>query len=371
VTETAPAGAGERGAAPTGLRALAERAGSKASVQAQPDRSRESPLSGPTLALLLLVLIIVGGTLGYVAIEGWSLWDAFYMTVITVTTVGYREVHTLTRAGEGFTVVVLLVGVGTAFYVFTLLATLVVEGGLRAQLRRRRRLYMLDHISDHFIVCGFGRIGSVIVEELRSQGVPLVVIERDPERVHQVIETGGLAVEADASREEVLERVGIHRARGLIAAVGTDAENVYTVLTARLLRPDLLIISRASTDDARRKLLRAGADRVVSPYQLGALQIAQTALRPAVVDFVQLATSSSHLDLSMEQVRIGPGTEFDGKSILQANLRQRFGVIVIGIQRADGTMEFNPAAETRMHAGDHLVVLGRVPQLRELEAAVR
>ena len=242
--------------------------------------------------MLLLGLIVCGGTLGYSAIEGWDTWDAFYMTVISVTTVGYREVHPLSRAGEAFTVVVVTVGVATVLYTFSFLMARIVEGDLQERWTRRRRERMLDQLDHHFIVCGFGRMGHIIAREFSRQQVPFVIIERDPDRMQEAIDAGYLAVEADASSEQVLRRIGIDRARGLIAAVSTDAENVYAVLTARLLRPDLFIIGRAETDDARTKLERAGADRVLSPYQIGGLQLAQTALRPAVVDFVQLATSS-------------------------------------------------------------------------------
>ena len=257
------------------------------------------------------MLIIAGGTVGYVVIEGWSAWDAFYMTIITVTTVGYEEVHDLSRAGEAFTVVLLLSGVGAALYTFTLLATVVVEGGLPKRLQRRRHERMLETITDHFIICGYGRIGSIVARQFRRQGIPFVVIERSPERLQAAIEDGALGVEADASREDVLKRVGIERARGLIAAVGTDAENVYAVLSARVLRPELFIIGRAETEDATLKLKRAGADRVISPYQIGAVQIAQTALRPAVVDFMELATSAENLELAHgadhDRRRLGDG----------------------------------------------------------------
>jgi voltage-gated potassium channel len=176
-----------------------------------------------------------------------------------------------------------------------------------------------------------------------------------------------LAVEADASREEVLTRVGIERARGLIAAMGSDAENVYAVLSARVLRPSLFIVGRAESEDATRKLKRAGADRVISPYQIGAVQIAQTALRPAVVDFFELATSSENVELAMEEIPVAPDNPFVGQSLLQANLRHRFGVIVIGIQREDRRMEFNPEPETSIRRGDKLVVLGRPDSLKQLE----
>jgi voltage-gated potassium channel len=322
--------------------------------------------------VLALATVLVGGTVGYVVIEQWDVWDAFYMTMITLTSVGYGEVHPLSRAGRAFTVVLLFGGAGTAAYTFSLLASLVIEnGGMQAFWEQRQRSRMLDELKDHYIVCGYGRIGSTVVDELRRQGADFVVIERDAERVQAVMEAGGLAVEADASREEVLTRLGIMRARALIAAVGTDAENVYTVLTARLLRPDLFIVGRAETEDARRKLLRAGADRVVSPYQIGAMQMAQTALRPAVVDFVQLATSSGSLDLAMEQVQIEANAALADKSILHANLRQRFGVIVVGIQRPDGRMDFNPSPDSVMHAGDRLIVLGRRSSLKDLEASAQ
>ncbi len=328
---------------------------------------RRGLIQGPVLASLLVGAVVVGGTVGYVVIEGWSVWDAFYMTVITITTVGYREVHDLTRAGQLFTVVLVMGGVGTAFYTFSLLAALVVENAFRGRLEERRYQRMLEEIRDHFIVCGYGRIGEVIVDELKRQGVAYVVIERDPERVHEIIEAGGLAVEADASREEVLERVGIHRAKGLIAAVGTDAENVYAVLTARVLRPDLFIIGRADTHDAVRKLRQAGADRVILPYLIGARQMAHTAIRPAVVDFVELLTT--HEQLEMNQVTIAERSTLSGRSIAEANLRQRFGVIVIGIQNAEGKMEFNPEPDARMNTGDRLVVLGRVDDVRKLATA--
>jgi voltage-gated potassium channel len=245
----------------------------------------------------------------------------------------------------------------------------VVEGDLESRWVRRRRERMLDELTNHFIVCGFGRMGLIVAQEFVRQGIPFVIIERDAERMQQAIDAGFLAVEADASSEQVLKRVHIDRARGFIAAVSTDAENVYAVLTARLLRPDLYIIGRAETEDAKVKLVRAGADRVVSPYQIGGLQLAQTALRPAVVDFVQIATSSENLELNMEQVGIKEGAVLAGRSIVEANLRQRFGVVVVGIQRSDGRMEFNPSPDAVMRAGDHLVVLGHLDKLRDLETA--
>ena len=321
---------------------------------------------GPGFAVALLVSVIAAGTVGFMVTDDRSVWDAFYMTVLALTTV--EAPVNLSWAGQLFTVVLLLGGVGAALYTFTLLATVVVEGGLPKRLQRRRHERMLETIKDHFIICGYGRIGSIVARQFNRQAVPYVVIERDPERLQVAIDDGALGVEADASREDVLKRVGIERARGLIAAVGSDAENVYAVLSARVMRPDLFIVGRAGTDDATMKLKRAGADRVISPYQIGAMQIAQTALRPAVVDFVEFATNSDNLDLAMEQITIAGSSSLATQSILDANLRQRYGVIVVGIQRQDRSMEFNPEPDTAIRAGDRLVVLGRPESLRRLAA---
>ena len=323
-------------------------------------------VQGPAFAVALLVFVIAGGTAGYMITDGRQPWDAFYMTVLALTTVE-SPAH-LSRAGQAFTVVLLLGGVGAALYTFTLLATVVFEGGLPKRLQRRRHERMLDTITDHFIICGYGRIGRIVAQQFRQQRIPYVVVERSADRVQVAIEEGALGVEADASREDVLKRCGIERARGLIAAVGTDAENVYAVLSARVMRPDLFIVGRAETEDATIKLKRAGANRVISPYQIGGVQIAQTALRPAVVDFMELATSSDNLELAMEQIPIAAESPLANKTVVEANLRQQYGVIVIGIQREDKRMEFNPEPDTAIRPGDKLVVLGRPDSLKRLSA---
>jgi voltage-gated potassium channel len=321
---------------------------------------------GPGFAVALLVSVVAFGTIGYTLTEQWTPWHAFYVTLLGIMTV---DLPPLSRAGQIFTVLLLCAGVGAALYTLTLVATVVVEGGLPKRLQRRREARMLERIKDHFIICGYGRIGRTVAQQFRRQQIPYVVVERNPERVHAAIDDGALGVEADGSREDVLKRVGIERARGLIAVVGTDAENVYAVLTARVLRPDLFIVTRAESDESTLKLKRAGADRVISPYQIGGMQIAQTALRPAVVDFVELATNADNLELAMEEIAITPPSEFANRSIVDANLRQRYGVIVVGIQREDRRMEFNPEPDTRIHAGDKLVVLGRPDSLKRLEVA--
>jgi len=318
------------------------------------------------VAALLLVVITAGGTLGYMVVEGWTAWDAFYMTVISLTTVGYSEVHHLSPAGEAFTAALLIGGVGTVLYSFTLIGARVVEGTLQQRWERRRIINMLDRLDHHFIVCGYGRIGAIIGDEFERQRVPHVIIERDPDRARGLRERGQLVIEGDSSSEEVLTQAGVARARGLIAAVSTDAENVYTILSARLMQPSLYIIGRAESHESARKIKRAGADRVISPYQLGGQHMAQLALRPTVVEFVQLMTSSEFIDLSMEQIEVRDHGPLVGQTLVGANLRQVFGVIVIGIRRASGRMEFNPPPDARMEAGDHLVVLGPNERLAAL-----
>jgi voltage-gated potassium channel len=318
---------------------------------------------------LLILAVTLGGTAGYVLIEGWSWWDGFYMTVITVTTVGFGEVHPLSKAGQAWTIAIILGGVGTFVYGFTQFTALLSSGQLAERRERWRQSHMLDDLKGHFILCGFGRMGEIIAREFSRQSVPFIIVDRNPDRVHFAMEHHYLAVEADASSEDVLRRVHIETARGLVAAVSTDAENVYAVLSARLMKPDLFIVGRAETEDARVKLKRAGADRVISPYHIGGLQLAQTALRPAVVDFVTLATSSDNMELNLEQVHLVDRSPLVGRSLLDAGLRQKYGVVVVGIRRADGQMDFNPAPEAVMRAGDDLVVLGRSGSLRELEAA--
>jgi voltage-gated potassium channel len=321
--------------------------------------------------LLLLTAVILAGTAGYVAIERWPVWDAFYMTVTTVATVGYREVHPLSRAGQAFTLLLIFVGVGTALYAFSVLAAMVVEGGWPKYVERWRYVRMIKNLSDHYVICGYGRIGSIVAAEFTRQKMPFVIVDRDPARVLQANQHGHLAVEGDASREDTLKPLGIERARGLVAAVGTDAENVYAVLTARVMKSDLFIIARAEGEESVSKLKKAGADRVISPYRIGAVQIAQTALRPGVVDFVEIATSSDNLELSIEEIRVDEKSKLAGRSLAEVIQRDKMNVVVVGIQHTHGRMEFNPTRDTVLHAGDLLIVLGSASMLNDLSQAAR
>jgi len=327
------------------------------------------PRLPPTL--ILLAVVLVAGTAGYVAIEGWSVWDALYMTVTTVATVGFREVHPLSTAGQAFTLVLIVVGVSTALYAFSAFAAVVVEGGWPRYMEQWRYVRMINHLSDHYVICGYGRIGSIVAAEFKRQNTPFVIVDRAPARVADANQHGHLAVEGDASREETLKRLNIDRARGLVAAVGTDAENVYAVLTARVLKADLFIIARAEGEESISKLKKAGADRVISPYRIGAVQIAQTALRPAVVDFVEIATSSDNLELSIEEIHIQQDSPMAGRPLSEVTQRDKMNVVVVGIQHAHGHMEFNPVASTVLQSGDHLIVLGSAETLKQFERSAR
>ena len=321
--------------------------------------------------LLLLLVVIAAGTLGYMVIEGWSLLDALYMTVTTVATVGFREVHPLSRQGQIFTLGLILIGVSTALYTFSALAAVVLEGGLKQYVGRWRGMRMINNLSDHYVICGYGRIGAIVASEFKRQNTPFVVIDRDAGKVAEANQRGHLAMEGDASREETLKQLAMDRARGLVAAVGTDAENVYAVLTARVMKPDLFIIARAEGEESISKLKKAGADRVISPYRIGAVQIAQTALRPAVVDFVEIATSSDNLELSIEEIHIDKDSKLAGRPLSEVIKRDKMNVVVVGIQHAHGRMEFNPVANTMLHGGDHLIVLGSSQTLKQLEDAAK
>lgn len=323
------------------------------------------------LSFLSVLAVIASGTAGYVAIEGWSAFDALYMTVTTVTTVGFREVHELSRAGRGFTVVLIISGVGTLFYVLSNLARLAIEGELRVLLGQYRVGGRMRALKNHYIICGGGQMGRRIGKELNSKALPFVVIEKNPEIAAQLQRDGMVAMEGDATRDEVLTQAGVQRAKGLVSVVNSDLENLYIVLTARGLNKDLYIVARAGDEGSERKLLRAGANRVSSPNISGGMEIAQALIRPAVLDFLELATQSEHLDLQIEEFAIEQGSPLDGKAPHDCGLNHDRGLIIVAVKRKSGHMEFNPGATVRLGEGDRLIVLGAPPSLKHLESILR
>ncbi len=310
------------------------------------------------ISIGLVVLILLAGALGYHLIEGWGFLDALYMTVIGVTTVGFGEVHPLGPAGRVFTMVMLFTGVGTVLYILSAMTQTVVEGKLREVMGRRSQLRQIRALKGHYIVCGYGRIGALVTDMLRENGQKVVVVESSEEITRYLEEERVLYVLGSATEDETLFAAGIDRARGLVATVSSDADNVFIVLSAKQIRPDLLVIARATEPGSERKLKRAGADKVVSPYFIGARRIAQTVLRPSVADFIDLTFHSSDIALQMEELKVGRGTELAGLALKDTGIRQKLNLIILAIKKADGAMTFNPGADTVIDAGDTLIALG-------------
>jgi voltage-gated potassium channel len=318
----------------------------------------------------MLATLLLLGSLGFIWLEHWSFFDALYMTVTTLTTVGYGEVHPLSRLGRIYNMGLILAGMGVMLYVVGSLARVVVEGEIRQALGKRKLLTRIRKIKDHYIICGFGRIGEIIARQLKERGIPLVVVENNPEQLARLEEAGYDAVAGDATREEVLLEAGLERARGLVAVVHSDASNVYIVLTARSLNPNLYIVARAEEAGAEQKLMRAGADKVESPYEMGGRKMAHTILRPTVTSFLELAMTEG-VDLSMEETRVEATSSLIGLPLKDTGIRRDLDLIVVAIKRADGEMLYNPAPGTQIQAGDTLVVLGMRQNLEALEKLVR
>lgn len=326
------------------------------------------------LMLLLLVppLLILVGTLGFWWIEeDLSPFDSLYLTVMTLTTVGFGDVVPKRDAGKLFAIFLALGGVFTLFYAMAEVIRLAISGEVQATLGRRRMEQSLSQLQDHLIVCGYGRMGRLVCREFSGEGLPFVVIEREGRLLEDFALPHGLALHGDATSDEVLQRAGVGRARGLVAVLSSDADNLFITMSARLLSDKLCIVARAETELAEKKLLRAGATRVVSPYVIGGTRMAQAVLRPAVVDFIELATRTEHLDLQIEETQIAPGSRLAGATIQACNVKQQVGVIIVAIQKASGRMVFNPPGDALMEPGDTLITLGNQQQIDALEKLAR
>lgn len=319
-------------------------------------------------SLTMLVIILAVGTSGYMFLEHGSLLDSLYMTMITITTVGYGEVVPLSPAGKWFTICLILVGVGFVLYLVGEVTETMVEGGLRRIMGRNNMEKKVAALKNHYIVCGFGRIGKVICKNFKEHKLPFVIIENDPQEVQHIDSLGYLALAGDASNDDVLLKAGIKEARGLIAVVSSDAENVYIILSAKGLNPNLFVMARSSgAEGCETKLLRAGADKVISPYYIGACRMAQLAVQPTVVDFLDLAVHGGELGLRMEELRVSMNSALANVSLMDSGLRKTYDLIVVAIKRDNGEMLFNPNPKTLILPGDILIVLGQHDQITELE----
>ncbi len=306
-------------------------------------------------ATILAAVPFLGGTVGYRVLEGVGWWDAFYMTVITITTVGFGEVFPLSMPGQLLTVLLLVAGLGIFFFLASEIGRSVMEGELRHYLGRVRRSRRMERMTGHEIVCGYGRMGRAVVEELRRAGRQVVVVDSRVDRTRPLAEAGVPAVTGDATLEATLLEANVRQARGLVSCVNDDAHNVYTVLTARALNPKLLIVGRATEDGAERRIRQAGADRVVNPYHLGGTRLAHLVVKPAIVSFFDATTAEASQQL--DQTALGPQAPVVGRSVSEANIRQRWGLTVVAVQRG-GDVVASPPSDYHLQAGDVLVVFG-------------
>jgi voltage-gated potassium channel len=322
------------------------------------------------LIAIALAITLAGGTAGFVFIEHYPVFDAFYMTLTTITTVGNGEIRPLSHIGRVFNSFLIFFGVSVMLLAIGAMTQTIIELELNQFFGKRRIKKMIEKLHGHFIVCGFGRVGRGAADELRQQGAKFVIVDNNEEKVERAIKEGMLAVLADASRDEVLREVGIDRAKGLIATLASDADNLFLILTARTLNSKIALTARIAEQTSEEKLRRAGADFVFAPYNSTGHRMAQALLKPHVQQFIDFTTQNLDVKVNIEQVRVSASSAFVDATIAGMQIHAEMGVIVLAIRKADGKMVFNPAADTRISVGDHLIVMGQEEGLQKLEQAL-
>ncbi|MBN2123943.1 MAG: potassium channel protein [Deltaproteobacteria bacterium] len=316
--------------------------------------------------LIILASILLVGTIGYMIIERWQFLDSLYMTVITITTVGYGEVRQVSEAGRIFTIFIIFMGMGIIAYILGLTAQAMVDFQVREIIGRTRLGLKMRSIKDHYIVCGFGRIGKIICRELKAKGFSMVIIDSNPD-ARSALENEDIPfINDDATSEEVLTEAGIERAKGLISVVASDSDNVFITMSARGLNPGLFILARADEEKTEKKLMRAGASRVVMPYLIGGQKMAHTIIKPAVMDFLEFTVHNREIGLEMGELIVGDNSSLNGLTLIESGIRQQLDVIIVAIRKKEGEMKFNPSSQTRIRAGDTLIALGKIDDLKEL-----
>ena len=329
---------------------------------------RISPISHYKVAkgFVILVVILLMGSVGYMAIEGWDFLDSLYMTVITITTVGFGEVREVTVLGRIFTIFIIFFGIGIIAYILGMVAQAMVELQVRSIIGRRKLGLKMRSIKNHYIICGYGRIGKIITRELEANEMPMVVIDNDPEEKQTLEQEQTPYIIDDATSEEVLLEAGVERAKGLVSVVASDADNLFITITARGLNPDLFILARSDEEHSEKKLLRAGANKVVMPYLIGGHKMAQTLIKPAVTDFIDFAVGNREMGLEMGELVVSGSSRLNGATLIDSGIRQEMDVIIVAIRTKDGEMRFNPSSQTRIESGDTLISLGKSHDLEKL-----
>lgn len=335
------------------------------------ERFAGTPWTGIGGAVLLLSFWTAVGTIGYMTIEGMSLLDALYQSIITLSTVGFEEVQQLSPLGELFTIVLIVGGLSTVIYAFTRIGQMVIEGELLDIMGMRRMRAALEDLEDHWIVCGYGRTAEPVVQGLLEEDQDFCVVEIDPDLEPELQEHQMTYVIGDATEEETLQQAGIERAQGILVLMPSDADNLYLAMTAKGLNPDTKVIVSASDEQAEMKMRRVGADEVVSPNKMAGQRVLQAALRPTVVEFMELVSHRQHLHLNLEEVRVSEDSSLADVTLGDAELRRRAGAIIVAIKRSSGEMVFNPKPADVIHAGDTLIALGEREDLRELAEICR
>jgi voltage-gated potassium channel len=319
------------------------------------------------IGVLTLLCVIGVGTSGYVLIEGWSFIDALYMAVTTVTTVGFREVNELSTTGRVFTIAYVLTGVGVAFYILTAMVAVIIEGDLGQIFGVRRMRMSINELSDHFIICGYGRVGAEVAHELMARQVPFVVVDYNPEVQEHAKRDKVLMIASDATDADVLREAGIERCKALIAASDSDANNTYITLTAKSLRPDVFVVARVGTPEVAPKLRQAGADRLVSPYAIGGRRMALAALQPIITDFIDLFSDATHGGRLLAEVVVDTASGLEGETLGDVLSRCK-EVVALAVMAEDGQMKVGPASTTKLQAGDRLTLVGDEHELRSIGA---
>jgi len=315
-----------------------------------------------------IVAVVIIGTIGFMSIEGWSVLDSLYMTITTIFTVGFGEVHPLSRAGSIFTILLILGGVGTILYGIGAMVEFVIGGQLTGVFRRRAVRRQVDKLEGHNIICGYGRVGEAVARHFVAHEAPFVVIDGDQASLDRAAEAGFLAVPGDASSDEVLEAAGVRRAKGLVAAVGSDAGNIFVTLSARVLNPALLIVARASSEDTVSKLERAGADHVVTPYGIGGRRMATLILKPLVSDYLEVVTGGGELEFRVEEFELNSRCCSIGQSIEDLAVRKQTGATILAVRHAStGAFDTNPSPELQLQPGDMIIAIGMPVEIAKLE----